>query len=179
MTPVVAQDISTEELVRLMLGVTGKDAVRVREILARGSLVSGASRFRWQGINVDPAEVAAFLSRFPDSDPSRRFEAANCTAAVLKGHGIRPLAIERHAGLKRRLFRKRSFWDELMALIDSPVYVEYSYKERVDVFHQRLDQGAQRRLRDAAKLLAYSSYERQIADGTFNSVDLQVPRTVS
>lgn len=177
LTPVVAQEMATEELVRLMLGVTGKDAERVRELLARGSLVSGASRFRWTGVEADAAEVASFLTRYPDSDPSIRFDASRCTTVILKGAGTRPLPVDREAGMKKRTFRRRSFWDELLALVDSPAYVEYSHKERVDVFRQRLGTEAQRRLKEAAKLIAYSSYERQVADAPFDTVDLHVPRT--
>ena len=47
-TPVVVQEIGTRELVEYMLGLTGKDEARVRELLLRGTLVSGASRFRWR-----------------------------------------------------------------------------------------------------------------------------------
>ena len=48
-TPVVVQEMPVGELVEYMLGVTGKDEARIRELLLRGSLVSGASRFRWTG----------------------------------------------------------------------------------------------------------------------------------
>src|SRR5450756_1325760 len=48
-TPVVVQEMPVRELVEYMLGVTGKDEARIRELLLRGSLVSGASRFRWTG----------------------------------------------------------------------------------------------------------------------------------
>jgi len=43
-TPVVVREMPVRELVEYMLGVTGKDEARIRELLLRGSLVSGASR---------------------------------------------------------------------------------------------------------------------------------------
>ena len=43
-------EMPMRELVEHMLGVTGKDEARVRELLLRGTLVSGASRFRWTGM---------------------------------------------------------------------------------------------------------------------------------
>ena len=48
-TRVVVQDLPVRDLVEHMLGITGKDEARVRELLLRGALVSGASRFRWSG----------------------------------------------------------------------------------------------------------------------------------
>ena len=48
-TPVLVQELPVRELVEHMLGVTGKDEPRIRELLVRGTLVSGASRFRWAG----------------------------------------------------------------------------------------------------------------------------------
>ena len=48
-TPVVVQEMPVRELVEYMMGVTGKDEARIAELLLRGSLVSGASRFRWVG----------------------------------------------------------------------------------------------------------------------------------
>ena len=48
-TRVVVQDLPLRDLVENMLGITGKNEARVRELLLRGTLVSGASRFRWTG----------------------------------------------------------------------------------------------------------------------------------
>src|SRR5579863_235688 len=52
-TPVVVREMPTRDLVELMLGITGKDEARVRDLLLRGTLVSGASRFRWTGWEAD------------------------------------------------------------------------------------------------------------------------------
>jgi hypothetical protein len=74
------------------------------------------------------------------------------------------------------MFRSRSFWDELLGIIESPLYIEYSYKERADVYRARLSSGGQERLRTAAGLLAYSTFERQLRDGRVSQVDLYVRR---
>ena len=42
LTPVVVQELPLRELVEHMLGITGKDEARVRDLLLRGTLVSGA-----------------------------------------------------------------------------------------------------------------------------------------
>ena len=57
-TPVVVREMPLRELVEYMLGVTGKDEARIRELLLRGTLVSGASRFRWAGWEADPQASA-------------------------------------------------------------------------------------------------------------------------
>ena len=54
LTPVVAQELAVRDLIEHVLGLAGKDEARIREILLRGTLVSGASRFRWEGFRADP-----------------------------------------------------------------------------------------------------------------------------
>ena len=49
LTPVIVQEMPLRELIEYMLGVAGKDEGRIRELLLRGTIVSGASRFRWSG----------------------------------------------------------------------------------------------------------------------------------
>jgi len=175
MTPVVVQEMPFGELLQLVLGVTGKDAARIREILLRGSLVSGGSRFRWQGIELMSTEIEPLLVRYPDSDPSRSFNAGRCVRCVLRG-GSRPLTIERTDGEKKRLFRGRSFWDELMELIGDPEYVEYSYRESADIYRFRLSPASQLELRKAANLIAYSSYEQYVRESTVTHIELLVSR---
>src|ERR1035437_8085075 len=96
-TPVVVQEMPVRELVEYMLGVTGKDEARIRELLLRGNLVSGASRFRWTGWDAGLGNLRELLATFPDADASRRFAAANCTRATLRG-GRQPIEISREAG---------------------------------------------------------------------------------
>ena len=74
-TPVVVRDIPVRELIEHMIGITGKDEARVHELLLRGTLVSGASRFRWAGWDADPEAIRETLASFPDPDPGRRFAA--------------------------------------------------------------------------------------------------------
>src|SRR5690242_15275245 len=76
LTPVVVREMPVRELVEYMLGVTGKDEARVRELLLRGSLVSGATRFRWSGWETDLPSVLELLATFPDPEPMRPFAPA-------------------------------------------------------------------------------------------------------
>jgi hypothetical protein len=168
LSPVVAQDMATGELVSQILGVAGKDAPRVQEVLSRGSLVLGASRFRWASVECELEQVVEYLKQFPDPDPARPFEAAKCHLVVFRA-GNRALTIEQQAGQKRRLLRKRSFWDELME-IARPEYHDYSYRERSDTYVWRVE--SQQWLGQAARLLTWSSYEAQLRSGVYDLVEL-------
>src|SRR4051794_8657599 len=128
LTPVVAQDLPPRDLIEHMLGVTGKDEARIRELLVRGTLVSGASRFRWAGWEPDLADVRQLLDTFPDPDPTCAFLPARCTRVVLRG-GRQPVEITREAGSRKGLFQRRAFWDLLMEVIAdaAPEYSGYSY----------------------------------------------------
>jgi hypothetical protein len=84
-TRVVVQDLPVRDLVEHMLGITGKDEARVRELLLRGTLVSGASRFRWTGWEADLDGLRELLATFPGDDPARPFASARCVRAVLRG----------------------------------------------------------------------------------------------
>src|SRR3954451_14204909 len=82
-TPVVVRDIPIRELIEHMLGVTGKDTVRLHELLLRGTLVSGASRFRWAGWDADREGIEQALATFPDPEPQRAFTVAQCIRVAL------------------------------------------------------------------------------------------------
>src|SRR5580704_17886936 len=97
LTPVVVQELAVRDLIEHMLGITGKDEPRIRELLKRGTLVSGASRFRWVGWEADLEGVREVLATFPDADPSRTFVAATCQRATLRG-GRQIIEIPREVG---------------------------------------------------------------------------------
>ncbi len=122
LTPVVVQEMPVRELVEHMLAITGKDETRIRDLLLRGALVSGASRFRWSGMDADAGSLQALLASFPDPDPSRPFAAARCMRAVLRGPR-QPIGIPREIGMRRgfldRIFGRASFWDLLMGIAAS------------------------------------------------------------
>src|SRR3989442_1139559 len=117
-TPVVIRDIPMRELIEHMLGITGKDAPRLQELLLRGTLVSGASRFRWAGWDADRESIHAILTTFPDPDPLRPFSPERCIRAALRGSGRR-IEIPREIGQRKPLFRRATFWDTLMGVAAS------------------------------------------------------------
>jgi hypothetical protein len=176
-TPVVVQEMPVRELVEYMLGVTGKDEARIRELLLRGSLVSGASRFRWTGWDAGLGNLRELLATFPDPDPSRRFAATNCTRATLRG-GRQPIEISRQAGARKGLFERESFWDALMKVIDAatPAYAGYSYRERSDRYLREFTQAELGQLRAASRLVRYTILSDQIRTLVFTHAELFVKR---
>src|ERR1700690_1982447 len=112
-TPVLVQELPLRDLVGHMLGVTGKDPARIRELLLRGTLVSGASRFRWTGWDADIDGIRQLLAGFPDPEPGRPFDAARCVRATLRTTR-QPIEIPRAAAARKKLFKKSSFWDVLI-----------------------------------------------------------------
>jgi hypothetical protein len=176
-TPVVVQEMAVRELVEYMLGVTGKDETRIRELLLRGSLVSGASRFRWTGWDAGLENVRELLATFPDPDPARRLAATNCTRATLRG-GRQPIEITREAGTRKGLFQRESFWDVLMKVIGggTPVYAGYSYRERADRYLREFTHEELGQLRAASGLVRYTILSDQIRSLAFTHAELYVKR---
>ena len=176
-TRVVVQDLAVRELVEHMLGITGKDEARIRELLLRGTLVTGASRFRWTGWNADAASLRELLATFPDGDPARPFAPASCVRAVLRG-GRQAIPIPREAGARKPLLRKGSFWDLLMetAAAGPLRYLHYSYKDRADCYRLDPSPASAEKLRAAAALVRYSTLREQIRAAGFVWVELYVER---
>lgn len=157
--PVVRQTFRLDELLDMVLSVTGKDVARVRQILRSGTVVYHFFRYWWAGFDADEAELAAALARFPDADPSRAFDADKCMLAVFETAGANPkplLELDRAAGLKRRIFHGQSFWERLLEIADGekPVYQDYSYGRRAHIYYLDLNGEKVLRIAQAANRLA-------------------------
>jgi hypothetical protein len=177
LTPVVVQELPLRDLVEHMLGVTGKDEARVRDLLLRGTLVSGATRFRWTGWETAAGSLLPLFASFPDPEPARPFDPARCVRAILRTTR-QPIEIPKEAGLRKPLFGRTSFWNVLMevAAAGSPRYEDYSYRDRVDIYNGSLSLESGVRLRQAASLLKYTRLREQIAAAALEAVDLHTVR---
>lgn len=177
LTQVVVRDMPARELIELMLGITGKSAERVHDLLLRGTLVSGASRLRWQGWDADRHSLRELLASFPSAEPDRPFARERCVRVVLRGTGAE-IDIPRDVGIGRRLLRRASFWDVVMEAVSGggPRYMEYSYRERADCYRIELSPAAATRLRESASLIRYSALENQIRTAALEAADLYVTR---
>ena len=135
------------DLVEHMLGITGKDEARVRELLLRGALVSGASRFRWNGWEADLAGIRDLLASFPDHEPARPFARSDAYGLSCAAAG-RSWTFPREAGERKPLLRKTSFWLLLMetAAAGEPRYLHYSYKDRADCYRLEIPLAAAEKL---------------------------------
>ena len=140
--PVLRMNLRPEQLVELILGVTGKNVERIEQILRSGSVAAGGFRYWWEAMEVSAGELAPVLAAFPDADPARVFDAAQCVMVLVEGSvGTNALAeFEAKMASRRKAFHRRSFWD---ALVDSakekaPVYRGYSYARRGDLYAMEL-----------------------------------------
>jgi hypothetical protein len=146
--PLVKQVFSLNELLDMVLSVTGKEPERIRQIIRSGTVVFHFYRYWWQGFEISETELAALLTRFPDPDPSRPFRAEQCTVALIEDDAKPPrilIEIERAAASRTGFFRRRSFWDAMIAAAaGGPLgYSGYSYSRRGDLY--RLDLGDEQR----------------------------------
>jgi hypothetical protein len=157
--PVMRQTFRLEELLDMILSVTGKDRARVQQILHSGTIVYHYFRYSWAGFEASNAELAAALARFPDADPSRPFATDQCTNAVLDSGGANPkqlLDLDRANASRRRIFRGKSFWARLMEIAaeEKLSYQRYSYERRADLYRLELEETTRSRIAKAANDLA-------------------------
>jgi hypothetical protein len=177
LSAVVVQDLPIRELLEHLLAVTGKDEQRIREFLKRGTMVSGASRFRWAGWEAEAESLREALASFPDPDPSLPFDPARCIRAILRG-GRQPIGIPRDAAARKPLFQRATFWDLLMeiALGGGVVYSGYSYRDRADRFLRDFTFAEAARLREASGTVRFNTLRDQIRNVAFVQVELLVTR---
>jgi hypothetical protein len=142
--PVVRQAFGLNELLDMILSVTGKDAARVRQILRAGTIAFRSYRYWWTGFEPSDAGLLNALATFPDADPARAFSADDCTLVVLESGGVaaREIAeISRDAGSARRWLKRGTLWQLLIDAASRvvPVYNGYSYARRADVYRREIE----------------------------------------
>jgi hypothetical protein len=157
--PIVRQTFRLDELLDMILSVTGKNAARIRQILHSGTVVYHFYRYSWAGFDADETELIDALARFPDADSSRAFDGVKCTLAVFESSGANPkhlLELDRAAASKRRMFRGQSFWERLLEIADGEklAYQNYSYGRRADIYQLDLKAENLSQIAQAAKRLA-------------------------
>jgi hypothetical protein len=157
--PVVRQAFRLHELLDMVLSVTGKEPERIHQILRSGAVVFHGYRYWWDGFEIPDAELSALLASFPDADPSRAFDPASCTLALLGTGG--PTAgnlfeLDRRKASQKRLLRHRSFWQALLAAAKAgPLsYSGYSYAHKGDLYRLELSAAQRNALLAAAQSLA-------------------------
>jgi hypothetical protein len=175
LTPVVSRSMPLREVVETILATTGKDARRVKDILIRGAVVQGASRFRWQPVQAEDQDILEILRSFPDPDPARPFSSERCLGVRLRA-GRQTIELPREIASERRLLKRKSFWDALMDLASrgTPAYIDYSYRTRSDDYRLPLSPSELAALQKAAELLRYSGLAAQIRMLGIESVEYAV-----
>jgi hypothetical protein len=137
--PVVRETFRIDELADMILSVTGKDAGRILQIMKSGTLVFHDYRYWWSGFAPEANDLSVLLERFPDAEPERKFEARGCVAVRFESGAQalgRPHELPRELLDRKRLLRRRSFWQVLMEewAGRKAKYREYSYGRRADLF---------------------------------------------
>ena len=174
-TPVVVRDLTLRELLEEIASVCGKDAARVSEILRRGSLVSGATRFRWQSLELTLEDATAALTMLPGPDAGRTFTAAHCTTVVFTGPGVL-ITLPREEGAAHRLFQKLTLWDVVMEIAAEAAYVTYDYRQRADLHRLSLSADHRRRIHEALPTLRNRSLAQRILAAPFVGLEFYVTR---
>jgi hypothetical protein len=149
--PVVRQSFRPDQLLDMVLSVTGKDAKRIRQIFRSGTVVFHFYRYWWTGFDIEEEELAGLLARFPDPDPSREFRGADCTLIAIESGQMPPrpaVEIRREAVSRPGLFRRRTFWEALLAEVASArvAYQAYSFGYHADLYRLELTPESRARL---------------------------------
>lgn len=165
--PVVRQTFRPDQLLDMVLSVTGKDAARIKQILRSGTVVFHFYRYWWSGFDIDQADLAGLLARFPDPDPSREFRGTECTMLAVESASIPPrptIEVNKDAISLRGLFRGRSFWDAVLyeASLSPVAYHGYSFAHRADLYHLELTAESRSRLVAAAASLAPRTMRKEL-----------------
>jgi len=183
--PVMRQSFRPDQLLDMVLSVTGKDAARIRQILRSGTVVFHFYRYWWTGFDIDAAELNGLLARFPDPDPSREFRSAECAMIAIES-GVTPprptVEIAKEAIAGSGLFRRRTFWDALLTEASSSpvVYHGYSFAHHADLYCLGLTAEARARLAAAAASLAPRRMRKELqAIGTGARIIFICPRAAN
>src|ERR1041385_1740774 len=138
-THVVHREFALHELVEVMVGVLGTDSGRIRQMLRVGTISNGEYRYRWEGFDIDAAELEPIIGALPQPEPSRPFNASGCFMARFR-HGQESLDLPRDAASKKPLFGKHAFWDALLEFAAPDLaYADYSHQDRADRFTLELN----------------------------------------
>lgn len=177
MTHVANREVTIEELLELVVSVTGLDAARIATILRAGTVVSGAYRYRWAALEAEEAGLTPRLADFPRPEPGRPFDPSRCLLARIRA-GVETIELPRESAARRRLLRKQSFWEVLieLAALRAPRYETYSHHDRADVYSFRPTAEDEQMLRRAAPLLRMDRTIEQVTGLPLEKVTLYVRR---
>jgi hypothetical protein len=165
--PVVRQSFRPDQLLDMVLSVTGKDAARIKQIFRSGTVVFHFYRYWWQGFDIDEGELTGLLARFPDPDPSREFRPADCTMVATEFGATPPkpaIEVQKEAIAGTGLFHRRSLWDALLAEAASThvAYSGYSFAHHADLYRLELTAESRTRLAAAAASLAPRAMRKEL-----------------
>ena len=165
--PVVRQSFRPDQLLDMVLSVTGKDPGRIKQIFRSGTVVFHFYRYWWQGFDIDESELTGLLARFPDPDASREFRGAECTLVAIESGATPPrpaIELQKQAISGTGLFRRRSFWHALLDETSATpvIYGGYSFAHHADLYWLDLAPESRARLAVAAASLAPRAMRKEL-----------------
>jgi len=179
LTRVLARELPARELLDLLVAKVGKSPSRIRRLLRSGTLVSGASRYRWEGLETSEEEVRRLLADYPDPQPDRPFSASGCALVVLRLKEGGSVELPPGSLQRRRVLRRRDYWGVLVRLAEAapPRYVDYSYREKADRFRMEIPAETMAALREAASLLQFSGLAKRLERSDVTAIDFYLRRS--
>lgn len=176
MSPVQHRDVAALDLVTWIVSVTGKDAARISEILARGSFVLGLTRMRWEPVNTAD-DLLPILESLPDDWPERPLD-ENKVREIVISSGLRQIPISGEAARARRWLRGTSFlrvWLSSGAL-PVPRYERYDYRETADRYQAQISSQSEPAFLEAVELLPVAVLRRSLRAHPPTAITMFVPR---
>ena len=169
-TPVVSQELAMLDLLEVIVSTAGPDVARVAEVLKRGNVVSGSTRYRWPGLECDHTDLHKLLSRLPVPEPERPFNPQLCTRVILRS-GLKRYELTVEVAAGKGWFQKSSFWESVCALGLRPLYVTYLYREKADSYRSVLSAEQAAQLSSAANAIRNRALALQIANTRLDSIE--------
>jgi hypothetical protein len=109
--------------------------VKLAKVLQRGSLISGASRLRWDGFAVEEDEIEAAVVALPGDDPTIAFDIGRCSTIRFRGYQT-TFEILRKDAIRKGLLHRKSLLDLVGDLSGKhpPQYKRFDYQRGEDIF---------------------------------------------
>jgi hypothetical protein len=177
LSPVLVQQMPVRDLLKEILAVTGKEEERVAECLARGTLVTGGTRYRWTGWKVESHALQMALRQFPDAEENRPFLFPECVSVTVWS-GNHSVEIPREQGALRRWLKRYSFWNLLSAVCaeTSPAYSTFDYRREADRYELVLSSAIASRMQEGFALLPSRGFRRMLRSFAPSRAEFLVPR---
>ncbi|HMD41550.1 MAG TPA: hypothetical protein VKH45_00620 [Candidatus Acidoferrum sp.] len=136
--PVIKQNFRLNELVDMVVRVTGKNASRVQQIFQSGTVIYNGYRYWWESLRADLTEIQNLLISFPEDDPSISLDRSKAIAVLFETGGgtqLHVIEISREEASEKRLFAVTTPWKIIVeqSAAFPARYEKYSHARKADL----------------------------------------------